>query len=59
VEGFQPVMPTFQGLVTEEGVVQLIEYIKSLTPRPGQPQTAEPTVPSAEAPAAGFQPGNR
>jgi cytochrome c oxidase subunit II len=59
VEGFQPVMPTFQGLVTEEGVVQLIEYIKSLTPRPGQPRTAEPTVPSAEAPAAGFQPGNR
>ena len=23
-------MPTFQGLVTEEGVVQLIEYVKSL-----------------------------
>jgi cytochrome c oxidase subunit II len=30
VAGYQPVMPTFQGLVTEEGVVQLIEYIKSL-----------------------------
>jgi cytochrome c oxidase subunit 2 len=34
VAGYQPVMPTFQGLVTEEGVVQLIEYIKSLSPRP-------------------------
>ncbi len=33
VDGFQPIMPTFQGLVTEEGVVELIEYIKSLTSR--------------------------
>lgn len=37
VAGFQPIMPTFQGLVTEEGVLQLIEYIKSLTPKPGAP----------------------
>ena len=29
VAGFQPVMPTFQGLITEEDVVRLIEYIKS------------------------------
>jgi len=34
VAGYQPLMPTFQGLVTEEGVLQLIEYIKSLSPRP-------------------------
>ena len=34
--GFQPIMPTFQGLVTEEGVLQLIEYIKSLGPRTEQ-----------------------
>jgi cytochrome c oxidase subunit 2 len=33
--GFQPLMPTFQGLVNEEGVVELIEYIKSLSPAPG------------------------
>ncbi|HUI55602.1 MAG TPA: cytochrome c oxidase subunit II [Bryobacteraceae bacterium] len=33
VAGYQPVMPTFQGLVTEDGVVQLIEYIKSLGPK--------------------------
>src|SRR5215469_13831615 len=58
VEGYQPLMPTFQGLVTEEGVVQLIEYIKSLNPKPGQPLPVQPTVPSAESPAAGFQPGN-
>jgi cytochrome c oxidase subunit II len=34
VAGYQPLMPTFQGLVTEEGVLQLIEYIKSLSPQP-------------------------
>lgn len=30
VAGFQPLMPTFQGLVSEEQVLQLIAYIKSL-----------------------------
>jgi cytochrome c oxidase subunit II len=30
VAGFQPIMPTFQGLVTEEQLLQLIAYIKSL-----------------------------
>jgi cytochrome c oxidase subunit 2 len=35
VAGFQPVMPTFQGLVTEEGVLELVEYIKSLGHQPG------------------------
>jgi cytochrome c oxidase subunit 2 len=32
--GFQPVMPAFQGLVTEEQLLALIEYVKSLSPRP-------------------------
>jgi cytochrome c oxidase subunit 2 len=35
VAGYQNIMPTFQGLVTEEGVLQLVEYIKSLSPKPG------------------------
>src|SRR5262249_18067422 len=30
VKGFAPVMPTFKGQVTEEQVMQLIAYIKSL-----------------------------
>lgn len=30
VKGYQPIMPTFQGLVTEDQLLQLIEYIKSL-----------------------------
>lgn len=28
--GFQPIMPTYQGIVSEEGLLQLIEYVKSL-----------------------------
>ena len=35
VAGFQPVMPTYQGIVSEESVMQLIAYLKSL----GQPAT--------------------
>ncbi|HYL09933.1 MAG TPA: cytochrome c oxidase subunit II [Candidatus Acidoferrales bacterium] len=30
VAGYQPIMPTFQGLITEEQVLSLIAYIKSL-----------------------------
>jgi len=39
VAGFQPIMPTFQGLVTEEQLLELIEYVKSL-----HSQTPQPTV---------------
>lgn len=31
VEGYQPIMPTFKGQVTEEQLVSLIAYIKSLS----------------------------
>ena len=30
VAGYQPIMPTFQGLVSEEELMQLVAYIKSL-----------------------------
>jgi cytochrome c oxidase subunit 2 len=42
--GFQPIMPTFQGLVTEEQLLELIEYVKSLQKLPEIP-TARPTPP--------------
>jgi cytochrome c oxidase subunit 2 len=51
VAGFQPVMPTFQGQLDEEQIMQLIQYIKSLKPADGaagqgvaaaQPGAAEP-----------------
>ncbi len=30
VDGFEPIMPTYQGLLSEEDVMQLIAYLKSL-----------------------------
>jgi cytochrome c oxidase subunit 2 len=39
VAGFQPIMPTFQGLVTEEQLLQLIAYVRSL----GQQQAGTST----------------
>jgi len=46
VSGYQAVMPTFQGLVTEEGVLQLVEYIKGLAPpRPEQQEKQQKTAP--------------
>jgi cytochrome c oxidase subunit 2 len=45
VAGYQPLMPTFQGLVNEEALLGLIEYIKSLQAesptRVSQPAGAE------------------
>jgi cytochrome c oxidase subunit 2 len=32
VAGYQPVMPTYQGLVSEESLLQLIAYLQSLKP---------------------------
>jgi cytochrome c oxidase subunit 2 len=36
VEGYRPIMPTFKGQVTEEQLLQLIAYIKSLSPQEGK-----------------------
>jgi cytochrome c oxidase subunit 2 len=38
VEGYQPLMPTFEGLISEEGIMQVIEYLKSIGPREKAPQ---------------------
>jgi cytochrome c oxidase subunit 2 len=35
VQGFQPIMPAFQGLMTEEQLLQVIAYIKSLEGQAG------------------------
>ena len=45
VAGFQPVMPPFQGMVTEEQLLQLIAYVKSLSG-----PAAPPQPPSSPAP---------
>ena len=54
VAGYQPLMPTFQGQVTEEGVLELIEYIKSLAPAPAGAGTTPAEInvnPGAATPA--------
>ena len=50
VKGFKPVMPTFQGLVSEEQLNALVAYVKSLG-GPSQPGTK--TAMSASESAAG------
>jgi cytochrome c oxidase subunit II len=51
VAGFQPLMPTFQGLVNEEGVMALIEYIKGLKAAPGTAPAAQAAAPAPAAAA--------
>ncbi len=46
VEGYQPIMPTFKGQVTEEQLNHLVAYIKSLTPGAA---TGTATTPSGAA----------
>lgn len=46
VTGFGPIMPSFQGQVTEEQLLSLVAYMKSLS-------TAKPETPTAKPPAAG------
>lgn len=36
--GFQPIMPTFQGIVSEEQLLALVEYVKSLQALPAPQQ---------------------
>jgi len=56
VEGFQPIMPTFKGQVTEEQLNSLVAYIKSLTPAAGgsgpAPSAAAPAAPKTESNSA-------
>lgn len=66
VEGYQPIMPTFKGQVTEEQLLALVAYIKSLSgvaDTGGQPvpaaTTAAPAATPAATPAAAAPPANR
>lgn len=53
VNGYQPNMPTFQGQITEEAILQLIAYIKSLSKgEAGSHSAIAPTTGTSEAQAA-------
>ena len=54
VKGFQPIMPTFQGLVSEEQVNALVAYIKSISA--AKTGDSAKTSASAAAPPARVQP---
>src|SRR5439155_105670 len=47
VSGFKPIMPVFQGLVSEEQLNALVAYIKSLNP----PPTGAAATPSLVSPS--------
>lgn len=49
VEGFQPIMPTFKGQVTEEQLNSLVAYIKSLSPNAAATTSATPAANAAPA----------
>ena len=42
VAGYDNIMPTFKGLISEEGMLKLVEYIKSLRTKNGTMSTATP-----------------
>ena len=48
VTGFGPIMPSFQGQVNEEQLLQLVAYVKSLSTPKTETPTAKP--PSAAKP---------
>jgi len=50
VRGYSPLMPTFKGLVTEEGLFQIMEYIKTL-----EAKQQEGAAAAAGAPAPGAE----
>lgn len=53
VEGFQPIMPTFQGQLTEDQLIALIAFIRAIGPQPG----AENASSAGGAGEAGVGPG--
>ncbi len=54
--GYQPIMPTFQGQVTEEQLVQIIAYVKSLSGAPGDGTDSTAAGAGAGAGTAGNRP---
>jgi cytochrome c oxidase subunit 2 len=51
VAGFQPVMPTYQGQLSEEQIFQLIQYIKSLSIMPAATNETAPAASPSQNPS--------
>lgn len=54
VQGYEPIMPVFQGQLDEEQVLQLISYLKSL--KPTATESTPPATGAVAAPAAAAKP---
>jgi cytochrome c oxidase subunit 2 len=50
VSGFKPIMPVFQGLVSEEQLNALVAYVKSLNPSPSGAASSSAAMPSGAKP---------
>ena len=63
VAGYDDIMPTFKGLVTEDGLLKVIEYVKSMASKNGTESSATPAptetsaTATATATTAASQPG--
>jgi cytochrome c oxidase subunit 2 len=55
VKGFKPIMPTFQGLVSEEQLNALVAYVKSLTPSGASGANTATSAPPAAGPGSQVQ----
>jgi cytochrome c oxidase subunit 2 len=42
VAGFRPIMPTFQGQISEEQLLELIAYVRTLKAQPGEDPAEAP-----------------
>jgi cytochrome c oxidase subunit 2 len=51
VTGFGPIMPAFQGQISEEQLLQVVAYMKSLSTAKPETSTAKPPPPSAQSSA--------
>jgi len=52
--GFAPIMPTYQGQISEEGLIDLVEYLKGLKSNYRVQQTLDTTQSNTTAPAPGM-----
>jgi cytochrome c oxidase subunit 2 len=50
VDGWQPIMPTFQGQLSEEQLLALVAYVRSIGPAPGAPPPQPRPSPSPRPP---------
>jgi cytochrome c oxidase subunit 2 len=55
VAGYAPIMPTYQGQISEEGLIDLVEYIKNLNSNYRVHQTLNTSQVQTVAPATGGQ----